>query len=642
MGEESQKRFIRPEKLERLKQISTKARADILRMTKVADSGHPGGSMSSIDILLVLYEFANVWPDNVRHPARDRVVISHGHTSPGVYAALVARGFHDIDEVISTFRLAGSKFEGHIERHLQGIEWTTGNLGQGLSAGCGFALAARLLGIDFHTFVAMSDAEQAKGQVGEARRFAKKYSLDNLTVVIDYNRLQISGWVYEVMPVNIKENYLADGWAVLEIDGHDYSQIHEALCEAVDDGQPTAIIARTVMGKGVSFMENDWEYHGRALSDEEFERAMKELELDTDLSKWHELREDFSKREFRVALPAQESVYIKPGKPRTYGADVKTDNRSAFGKALVDLGIENISKGGTSPIAVFDCDLATSVKVNDFAKKFPNNFFEAGVSEHNTAAAAGALSSQGVVVFFVDFGVFGLDEVYNQQRLNSINATNLKVVVTHCGIDVGQDGRTHHCIDYVGTVRNLIDFKLIVPADPNQTDRAIREAATTHGNFVIAMGRSKVPVITDEEGNPLYGDNYFLEYGKTDVVCEGEDAALLCMGTTVPMGIQVHNLLKEKGLKIKVVNIPCPLDIPEETVREVALTGLIITYEDHFIESGLGAEVAKVMARSEISARLVNFGIRFYAPSGDSGDIFRLEKLDPLSVADKIEKLIRR
>lgn len=642
MGQESEKRFIRPERLNELKQISRKARADILRMTKLADSGHPGGSMSSIDIYLVLYEFANVWPDNVRHSARDRVVISHGHTSPGVYAALAAHGFHDVDEVIATFRLAGSKFEGHIERHLPGIEWTTGNLGQGLSAGCGFALASRLLDLDFHTFVVMSDAEQAKGQVGEARRFAKKYDLNNLTVIIDYNRLQITGWVHDVMPVNIKENFLADGWTVLEINGHDYDEIHKALCEAVDDDQPTAIIARTVMGKGVSFMENNWEYHGRALTDEEFERAMEELGFDPDLSKWRELRKDFSKREFREALPAQEPVHIRPGKPITYSPDVKTDNRSAFGKALESLGMENIGKEGTSPIAVFDCDLATSVKVSNFAKHFPDNFFEAGVSEHNTAATAGALSSQGVVVFFADFGVFGLDEVYNQQRLNSINATNLKVVVTHCGIDVGQDGKTHHCIDYVGTVRNFFDFKLIVPADPNQTDRAIREIATTHGNFVVAMGRSKVPVITDEKGNPLYGDDYVFEYGKTDVVREGSDAALLCMGTTVSMGVQVHDILKEKGIKIKVINVPCPLDIPVETVRDAAATGLIVTYEDHHVESGLGAEVAKIMARNGISARLMNFGIRFYVPSGESKDLFRLEGLDPLTVAGEIEKAIGR
>ncbi|GAI21878.1 unnamed protein product, partial [marine sediment metagenome] len=157
-----------------------------------------------------------------------------------------------------------SPFEGHIERNIPGVEWTTGNLGQGLSAGCGFALASKLTNLNYNTFVVMSDAEQAKGQVAEARRFARKYGLNNLTVIIDYNHFQISGRTEDVMPVNITENYLADGWKVLEVSGHKVYELYKAIKEALSDTEnPYVIIAQTIMGHGVSFMENRADYHGK-------------------------------------------------------------------------------------------------------------------------------------------------------------------------------------------------------------------------------------------------------------------------------------------------------------------------------------------------------------------------------------------
>lgn len=624
--------------LEKLEQISRRARADILRMTKIANSGHPGGSMSSIDLLLAVYSFARIDPSDPYRPDRDRVVVSHGHVSPAVYTALAHLGFHDIDEVIATFRLAGSKFEGHIERHVEGVEWTTGNLGQGLSAGCGFALASKLLGRKFNVFVVMSDAEQAKGQVAEARRFAVKYGLNNITVVVDYNHLQISGRVEKVMPVNIKENYLADGWDVLEVDGHDFSQLLAALEKAARSEKPVCILATTVMGKGVSFMENDPEYHGRALTDEEFARAMAELGFDTDLTKWVRMRKEFvaaEKHPIHHEIPE-----VRKGSPVVYTPDVKTDNRSAFGRALLELGKENIPAG--VPIAAFDCDLAGSVKVKSFASEFPENFFEAGVSEHNTAATAGALSSQGVVTFFADFGVFGIDEVYNQLRLNDINETNLKVAVTHCGIDVGEDGKTHHCLDYVGAARNLYGFRVIVPADPNQTDRAVRYAASTFGNFIIVMGRSKTPVITDEDGNPYYDENYQYRYGEADIIRKGSDAALFCMGSTVHRAVQVHQILQEKGIHVAVINAHSPLNIPLEVIKQAAKNGIIFTYEDHNVNTGLGAEVSQLVAAEGLGARVVSFGVRDYAPSGSANDLYRVLGLAPEQIAEKIAEQLGR
>src|SRR5450830_1683756 len=217
-------------------------------MTPLAASGHRGGSMSSLELYQVLYGYANLRPDEPAWTGRDRVVISHGLTSPGVYCVLADNGFFELEDAVEHFRQAGSIFEGHVERSVPGVEWSSGNLGQGLSAGVGSALAARVTGGGWHTFVAMSDGEQMKGQVGEARRLAAKYRLCDLTVVVDLNRVQISGHTGEVMPVDVAAGFAADGWAVSEIDGHDTAALYAACAAARVDGiRPHAILAHTTI-----------------------------------------------------------------------------------------------------------------------------------------------------------------------------------------------------------------------------------------------------------------------------------------------------------------------------------------------------------------------------------------------------------
>jgi len=628
------KEALTAEEIKRLERLGVLCRGDILKMTTLAKQGHPGGSMSSIDIYITLYSFANVDPKDPYNPNRDRIIISHGHTSPGVYSTLGRFGFVDLDKAIAHFRQAGSIFEGHIERVVPGVEWTTGNLGQGLSAGCGFAIAGKVKGLDFHTFVIMGDGEQQKGQLSEARRFAVKYNLP-ITAIIDNNGLQISGTNKSVMPQDIKANYLSDGWEVLEIDGHNYQEIYQALRYSVKKKKPVAIIARTVMGKGVSFMENREVYHGKALSMDEYKKAMAELNLDDDLEEYRRMREAFEPEPHK--FPPNEPINIDLGNPFTYKPDDKIDNRSAFGNALKDLGVRN-NDGKHTPIIVFDCDLAGSVKTDGFSKACPNYFFQGGIQEHNTATIAGAASTQGVISFFADFGVFGIDETYNQHRLNSINNTNLKLVTTHCGLDVGSDGKTHQCIDYVGIMRNLFDFKIIVPADPNQTDIVTRFVAKSEGNFLIAMGRSVIPVITDESGKPYYDANYRFEYGKADLLRDGNDGAIITMGTMVYRAIKAWEILKNKGILVKVINVSCPLALDRRMLREACDTGLVVTYEDHNVNTGLGSIVASAIAEEGIRVKLIKLGVTCYGASGESEELFKMYGLDAESLAKVIEE----
>ena len=634
---------IDSETLAALAETARKARGDILTMTTLAGCGHPGGSMSSIDMYITLYSCATVYPDNPQNPDRDRIVISHGHTSPGVYAALSHMHFFDTEDAVVGFRKAGSIFEGHVERTVPGIEWGTGNLGQGLSAGCGFALASRLLKRKYHTFVLMGDGEQQKGQISEARRFAAKYGLHDLTVLIDNNNLQISGSIGDIMPQNIKENFTADGWKVLEIDGHDIQQIYNALYTAYHDSTaPVAILAATVMGKGVSFMENDEHYHGVALNEKQYKAAMSELSLESEAGRYSIYK---SKRSGNCLTsvhsnpPATGTITtrIATGIPEQYTKDDMIDNRSAFGNALKSLAEGNAQREDSSPIAVLDCDLAGSVKTTGFQKVLQDNFFEAGIQEHNAATISGALSIEGVLAFFADFGVFGICETYNQHRLNDINHTNLKLVCTHVGLDVGEDGKTHQCIDYIGLFQNLYGFRVLIPADPNQTDRATRYMSETHGNFLMCMGRSKVPVIVNESGQPFFSNGYEFRYGAMDTVRNGDDAVIITCGGMLHRAVRAWEILKEKSINVRILNACCPKDLDSSCIADAAETGVIVTYEDHNVHTGLGSAVANKLMTLGASVRLRKLGITGYSLSGSPNDIYNAVGLDVDSLVKAVE-----
>ncbi len=255
-------------------------RRHIVRMVAEAGSGHPGGSLSAADIVTALY-FNQMRLDPVRPdwPDRDRFVLSKGHAAPVLYAALAERGYFPVAE-LSTLRKLGSRLQGHPDmRKLPGVEMSTGSLGQGLSAANGMALAARLDGRDYRVYALLGDGECQEGQVWEAAMAAAHYALENLTAIVDFNGLQIDGPVSEVMSTEpLPDKWRAFGWHVLEIDGHDFGQILPALEKARSaGGRPTAIVARTVKGKGVSFMEHGVDWHGVAPKGDQVAQALAEL-----------------------------------------------------------------------------------------------------------------------------------------------------------------------------------------------------------------------------------------------------------------------------------------------------------------------------------------------------------------------------
>jgi transketolase len=606
----------------------------ILVSTTLAGSGHPGGSMSSLHLLLLLYSTLQHRPDDPCWSQRDRLLVSMGHISPGVYSVLCEFGYIKEENMLLEFRNAGSSFAGHVECCVPGVEWNTGNLGQGLSVGTGMALALKLKRNPGRVAVLMGDGEQQKGQIGEARRFAVKYELSNLFGVVDRNHMQIGGSTSQVMPQTIRAEYVACQWNVLYLeDGHDFEEIFQALKRIyrrdVDDPRyPSVLVARTVMGKGISFMENKAKYHGSALTEEEAARAFAELGLDNPIPEYKR------KRAALVSLSdefcaAASYPYIEVGSPKTYSAETLTDNRSAYGAALEDLARINNTKG-VPKVLGFSCDLEGSVKMEGFHRVNESAFFEAGIQEHHTATMAGAVSKEDFVSFFSTFGVFGVDEVYNQQRLNDINGTQLKVVCTHLGLDVGEDGQTHQCIDYIGLLQNLFGFSIFMPADPNQTDRIIRYVAANSGNFFVGMGRSKIPVITDEGGKPFFAAGYQFEPGVADWIRQGERGAILSYGTTLYFAMQARNELAERhGIQMAVLNFGSIKPLDTQAVLQAARTGFLLTVEDHHVDTGLGARVANVISAEGISCRLARLGVKHYGLSGKPGVLYRLEGVDP-------------
>ena len=329
---------LSPEQISSLETAAKRARVSALTMVMAAKSGHPAGAFSSMEMFLTVYGTANITPENCSELKRDYIVVSHGHTSAGVYAALAEYGFIDREEVMAHFRNCKSAFQGHITREVPGIDWGTGNLGQGLSAGAGFALAQRANGYSGHVYVLMGDGGQTKGQLAEARRSAVKEGLTGLVALVDWNDIQLSGKRLDVMPCNIKAIWEADGWEAVEVDGHSFTALYDALKNAGKNGKPTVLLCKTIMGKDGGIMEGIPDYHGKAPSVDAYNAIVQALGESPDtLTKAVERRKNppayFGRK---IDYPAAPN--IDTGTPFDYEGAKVSDNRGAFGKALADVG----------------------------------------------------------------------------------------------------------------------------------------------------------------------------------------------------------------------------------------------------------------------------------------------------------------
>ncbi|WP_420208538.1 transketolase [Candidatus Electronema sp. JC] len=625
-----------------LKEMRTRCARRILLSTSLAASGHPGGSLSSLDMLLVAYGILRHDPKTPRMEERDRFVASIGHISPGVYSVLAEHGYFNEEDFLAGFRRTGSGFPGHVESIVPGVEWDTGNLGQGLSTAVGMAHAFKLKGLNNRVFCLMGDGEQQKGQIVEAIRHAVKYKLDNLTVLIDRNKLQICGSTEDIMPQCMQKLYGGLGFNAVKLEnGHDCNAIYKAMRDAYRNisGVPTVLIAQTVMGKGISFMENKAKYHGSTLPADDLAKALAELGVANDFEQWQEKRKQPVSGK-SIMPPRADYPSVQAGEPIVYPVDKPTDCRSGYGNALTSLAQAN-NKAGQPPVIVgISCDLEGSVKMDGFHKHSPQAYLELGIQEHHAAGTAGAMSCEKLVTFFSTFGSFAVSEVYNQNRLNDFNHSNVKVVATHVGLDVGEDGPTHQCIDYLGLMKNYFRFSVFMPADPNQTDRIIRHIAVQPGNHFVGMGRSKTPTITREDGSIYYDADYVFTPGQADWLREGTDATIITYGALTPACIEAWKLLKQAGKSVGVLNMASLLPLDKDAVLAAAKRGPIVTVEDHHVETGLGASAAAVLIDNGLAPKMKRLGVQQYGGSGKPSDLYKQQGLDAESIAKTVLEMI--
>lgn len=611
-------------------------RKSILEMTANAGSGHPGGSLSSIDYLSVLYT-------SVIAKTGELVIISNGHISPAVYSVLAEMGFVSKKEVIEGFRKFGSKFEGHVTRHVRGVWYGTGPLAIGVSVAAGLAHGYKILGDKRQVFAMIGDGESEEGQIYETMNFAHKYKLDNLIVAMDYNHVQLSDSIEHIMPITPKKLFTAGGWNVIEIDGHNFEAISKALKKAQKHtGSPTLILARTIMGKGVDFMEAEGKahratWHGKAPSKEQIVDAVTKLTL---TQKEEKLLEQFRKKikikpESWKPIKCGTPTKIKIGKPKVYSAETLTDCRSAYGTALVDLAQLNKN------VVALTADLGGSVKTDGVQKAFPNRHIECGIAEQLMVSASAGLEIAGLLPFCSTFGVFMTSRAKDQARVNDINQMNVKMVTTHCGLSVGEDGPTHQAIDDSGSVVGFFNTMHLEPADPNQCDRLVRFAASHSGNVYLRMGRHKIPVLTTENGKIFFDEKYTYTYGRTDVLRKGDCITIVAMGGVVIEALRAWKKLYEAGISAEVV-IASSIKAFDETIFDsIKKTGKLVTVEDHNPYSGLGGMLARECATRGIKLdKFEMLGVREYQLSGTAEELYRAAEIDAEAIVAKVKNML--
>jgi transketolase len=607
-------------------------------MLKSSQSGHPGGSLSSIDYLATLYAY-------IISQTGEPVIVSNGHISPAVYAVLAELGYISKKDVIANFRKTGHPYEGHVTRHVPGIWYGTGPLGTGISAAAGFALAEQLHSSGKKVFGILGDGEAEEGQVYEMMNFAAKYRLDNFIAFMDYNRVQLSGSLAHIMPINPKKIFLASGWEVIEFNGHDFEAIWGAISRAYSvKNKPVLLLGKTIMGRGVNFMEktgqahqSDW--HGKAPKPAEADLALKQLAISNEqLAMLQEFKKLIVwKPKKPVFTPAHAPMRIKPGTPKVYAADVVTDCRSAYGAALLDLARLN------NNVLAMTADLADSVKTDGMRREFPLRHIECGIAEQHMVSAAGGISLDGFIPFASTFGAFMTSRAKDQARVNDINLTNVKMVATHCGLSVGEDGPTHQAIDDMGSMIGLLHTGVIEPADPNHCDRIIRYVASHFGNFYVRMGRHKIPVLTREDGSIFFDSSYEYHYGRCDILRSGSSLTIVATGATVSEALKARDILHSShpGHSIEIVIASSIKHFDDTLTNSIRKTKKVVTVEDHNIYSGLGNQIARHIVDNQLSVDNVQMlGVRDYELSGTAEALYEAAGISAKQIATTIGHLL--
>jgi transketolase len=559
--------------------------------------------MSAADLMAVLITRHLVYDWNdPGAPTNDHLIFSKGHASPLLYAIFKAVGVISDDEML-TFRKFGSRLQGHPTPILPWVDVATGSLGQGLPIAVGVALAGRKLDrLPYHVWTLTGDSELAEGSIWEGLDKAGYYGLSNFTAIFDINRLGQRGPTeYEWQTDVYRDRVQAFGCRAIVIDGHDLEQIDEAMQQArASTGKPTVVIARTIKGKGFSEIENKDGWHGKALPPDMAERAIQEL------GGIRHLRVDGVKPE--PGEPAIKDARVDVTLP-TYNKGEKVATRKAYGDTLKALGAR-------PSVVALDGEVSNSTFAEEFAKAYPDRYFEMFIAEQQMIAAAVGMSVRHYIPFVSTFAAF-LSRAYDFIRMAAISQANIRLSGSHAGVEIGEDGPSQMALEDLAMMRAVHGSTVLYPSDATSTAQLVRAMADQHGISYIRTTRGAYPV--------LYEDGTKFPIGGSKLVRSDPSDRVVLIGA----GVTLHNCLaaadelEAEGIKTRVIDLYSVKPVDKVTLQEAAaLTrGRLVIVEDHYPEGGLGAAVMEALAADMDPPRIVHLAVRGLPGSGKPAEL---------------------
>jgi len=579
-----------PNDVDTWRELAQQYRVDSIRVSAKANSGHPTSSMSAAELMAVLGSKDFRYRGDQPHPApNDHLIFSKGHASPLYYAILLSIGAIDEAEM-ETYRQKGSRLEGHPTPVLPYVDVATGSLGQGLPVGVGVAIAGKRLDrLDYRTWVLCGDSEMAEGSIWEALAQASYDSLDNLTAIIDVNRLGQTGptryeWELDVYADRLR----AFGWHAIEIDGHDVEAVDRAYAEAITTkGKPTAIVAHTIKGKGVAWVENKNGAHGKPVDDAE-----------------DAIRELGGLRNIRVTPPApDESAQAHQFEsgvldlPR-YELGEKVATRKAYGDALAALGKAH------GDVVALDGEVGNSTYTETFAKALPDRFFQMYIAEQQMIGAAVGLQVRGWKPFAATFAAF-LSRGYDFIRMAAVSRADLYLCGSHAGVSIGEDGPSQMGLEDIAAMRAVHGSTVLYPSDANQTARLMKQMVGRRGVNYIRTTRQATPVI--------YGSDEEFEVGGSRVLrsSDHDQLTIVAAGITLFEALAAADRLAADGIAARVIDLYSIKPLDTVTLRDAGRdTGRVLTVEDHWVEGGLGEAVMTTLAEAGVPFNGNVLGVR--------------------------------
>ena len=596
----------RTPQLPALHNIATRLRIESVRITSAAGSGHPTSCCSAAEIMATLF-FGHMRfdPHDPSHAENDRFVLSKGHAAPILYAVWAEAGVIDRSQ-LSSVRRIDSDLEGHPTPRLPYVDVATGSLGQGICAAVGIALNARRIGSAYRTYALLGDGESAEGSVWEAAHTATRFGLDNLCAITDVNALgqsQTTQWGHDLTAYEAR--WRAFGWHTLVVDGHDLAALLDAFDEAAQTtDRPSMILARTLKGKGISFIEGRDGWHGKPLMGDDLNRALIELEGQRGGDTVNPPIPAPPRRAPDGARASARQIVKMP----VYELGSLVATREAYGEALAALGAAD------PRVVALDADVKNSTFSEKFERQHPDRFYQTYIAEQVMVGAALGLASRGAIPFPSTFACF-LTRAADFIRMGGIGNVNVKLAGSHAGVSIGEDGPSQMALEDLGMMRAVPGCVVLYPCDGISASKLVVAAAAHHGMTYIRTSRPKTPVIYTKADELTIGGSTVLRESATDA------ATVVAAGVTVFEALAAYDELRQSGIHLRVIDAYSvqPIDVDTLGRAGQATGGRLITVEDHYAAGGLGDAVSDAVATAGITVQ--RLAVREVPRSGKSAEL---------------------